>query len=119
MIIEPQFSEIIIPEPDIDTIYISMNDPKTGKQIGRTESRWYGHWHLGDVWVDINFRRQGLGIKLINETRSRLWAKKLVVITVDAVPQEDSITQEDLNIFYEKAGFKATNTHQRFRLKPY
>lgn len=112
---KPKFTEEIIQDLGVDTIYISMNDPETGRQIGRTESRWYGYWHLGDIWVDTILRRQGLGTTLINETCSRLWARNLAPITVDAVPQDQSITQEELNIFYRVAGFASTKIERRFR----
>ena len=113
-----KFTESLISEIPNDTIYISMDDTITGQHLGHTESRYYGHWHLGDIWINPDHLRKGLGTLLINETCSRLWSKESIPITVDAVPQGQTITQENLNKFYENAGFRATNIEKRFRRLP-
>lgn len=64
--------------------------------IARTLTDFTYAAYLADLAVDADYQRQGLGKRLINETRARLGAECMIVLL--AAPQADK--------YYEKLGFE-------------
>jgi len=119
---EEEIKEQLLPNDEIivsTIIYIRLN----GKKIGLTECRFYndnnpGRWHIGDIKIAKDFRKQGYGKKLLEETCKRQWSKNSVAITADPVPQDKNITEEELVKFYQSCSFIQTGPGTRMRRYP-
>jgi hypothetical protein len=55
--------------------------------------------------VEVKEKRKGTGTELINQLKE-IAAEHQLPITLCAYPEDDSITQDQLNSFYEGLGFK-------------
>lgn len=79
---------------------LSENKNITGFVLGNTEPFIDGTWfYLREMCVDINYQRQGIGAKLLNELKEQL--------TTRAVKNIYLATERDIPAasFYEKNGF--------------